>query len=217
MQNFIFSILLVSSTFLLTGCFELLEVVNLEKDGRGSMKLILNMSRSRNVVEEFMSKDSIQGVAVPTAKTIIEGLEYAKLLLQASEGIHNANYKADLENYIITFSAEFDSIQAINNAYDTLFHKKPSLKDLFVYSCDEFCYSRSVNHNVLTKIKSYYNMLLLYGINDANFTTIIRSENSIDSVSFPGNISANGKTMMEKKSIQQLINKQYTQLTLKFK
>lgn len=217
MQKSLILILICLSTFFLTGCFELLEVVNLNETGGGSAKIVLNMSRSKAIVKEYMQRDSVQGVKVPTPKSIIDGLEYAKVLLQKEDGIHNADYSLDLENYIATFTADFDSVQALNSAYNVLLQKKPVLKDLFVYEFEEGGFSRTINETVLGKLAPYYTMLTLYGIQDAKFTTIVRSEKVVEEASGNSRISTSGKSLVEVKNIKQLIDKQSTQLKLIFR
>lgn len=217
MQKTLILILVCLSSFFLTGCFELLEVVNLNEKGGGSAKMVLNMSRSKAIVKEYMQRDSVQGVKVPTPKSIVDGLEYAKEMLQKTDGIHNADYSVDLESYIVTFKADFDSVQALNNAYNVLLQKKPVLKDLFVYTYNDDNFSRDINETVLSKVSAYYTMLTLYGVQEAKFTTIVRSENEIKSASGNAKVSKTGKSLMEVKSIKELINKQSTQLKLNFR
>lgn len=217
MQKSLILFLISFSSLFLTGCFELLEVVNLDANGSGSAKVVLNLSQSKEIVKEYMQRDSVQGIKVPTTESIVDGLEYAKVLLKESDGVHNPDYTVDLDNYIAVFTVDFDSVQALNNAYNVLLEKKPVLKDLFVYEFNDTSFSRQVNETVLDKLAAYYTMLTIYGIQNAKFTTIVRSEKLIDSVSGSAKVSTSKKSMVEPKSIKELINKQSTQLKLIFR
>ena len=51
----IFSLLLL---FSFTSCFEIVEDISFKKDGSGVLKLILNLSQSKNEINTLMKLDS---------------------------------------------------------------------------------------------------------------------------------------------------------------
>lgn len=105
---------LIVLAFALTSCFEIIEEVDLKANGTGTYEYTLNASQSKTRLEQVMRMDSINGYRVPKRDELEEPL--AKLMAQAKAvpGISNVQKVEDFDNFIFSFSCDFDDIDALN-------------------------------------------------------------------------------------------------------
>lgn len=117
-----FPLLVVS--FLFTGCFEILEEVDLKSDGSGTLRLTINMSESKSNLSNFLDAGEVQGVKLPSRNEIERNLTRAKSALMESPGISNVSISTDFEEFIFVVNAAFEEVedlnQAINHVADAL-------------------------------------------------------------------------------------------------
>src|SRR5690606_35737145 len=113
-------LVLAFSLLIFSGCFQVLEEINLNADGSGRMTLSLNMSESRAKISALRLMDSVRGHKVPTEAEVRSRLTETIRQLKAEEGISNVNYRVDFENYIFRLEFDFDRVDRINGLANAL-------------------------------------------------------------------------------------------------
>ena len=93
-------LLLVSSTLLLQGCFEILEQVFVKADGSGTFQLVLNMSRSKTKINSIMKMKQVNGHDVPSKEDIAQKTAEIEKTIKATQCISNVSTKLDFDNFI---------------------------------------------------------------------------------------------------------------------
>jgi hypothetical protein len=101
---------------LFTGCFEILEEVDLKNDGSGTVKLTINMSESKTNLANFLNAGEVQGIKLPSRKEIERDIARVKQALIESAGISDVNTSTDFEEFVFVFSANFDEVEHLNQA-----------------------------------------------------------------------------------------------------
>ena len=82
--------------FLLTSCVELIDEIQLNNDGSGKFKYVINLSQSRSNVSSMLLLDSINGKKNLKLPEIKQKINSFKLTLAKQEGISNVIV---VENY----------------------------------------------------------------------------------------------------------------------
>lgn len=115
-----------------SSCFEVVEDITFKKDGSGKLKLILNLSESKNELNSLTKLDSSSGYRIPSESDINYYLDQAVRALKTSEGISRVELKRDFTNWLFELNLEFkkaDDLQAgLKNLYSDF-----SGKDNFVF------------------------------------------------------------------------------------
>ena len=106
--------------FLLGGCFEVREEIDLNTDGSGRATYTLNMSESKANLANYMRLGTVNGREVPTRQDLEEEIALLKRTLSACKGISEVRTYSDFEDFIFSFSARFDNIQNLNAALNKL-------------------------------------------------------------------------------------------------
>lgn len=75
--------IIITSFFLLTGCFEVREEVDLHADGSGRVTFTLNLTESKSNVANYMRLGTFNGQEVPTRQEIEEEIALMKKTLAA--------------------------------------------------------------------------------------------------------------------------------------
>ena len=58
--------ILIFITLTMASCFEIIEDINVHKNGSGTYKFIVNLSQSKNQIDKIRTQDSILHFKVPT-------------------------------------------------------------------------------------------------------------------------------------------------------
>lgn len=112
--------IIITSFFLLTGCFEVREEVDLHADGSGRVTFTLNLTESKSNVANYMRLGTFNGQEVPTRQEIEEEIALMKKTLAACRGISEVRSYADFNNFIFSLSARFDKVESLNAAVNKL-------------------------------------------------------------------------------------------------
>lgn len=116
-MTYLKSITLVFTAILLfSSCFELREEVNLKEDGTGDLKLIVNLSESKENVKKYLGTENAGGVEVPNQENIDKILNHVMVVLRGVKGLDNVDSKSDYNDYVFTVSANFNNLDAVNQA-----------------------------------------------------------------------------------------------------
>jgi hypothetical protein len=208
----LFPLLLATlSCCLLTGCFDLVEQIDMKQDGSGTIKATLNLSKSKTKVASLMQMKSVNGIKIPSQATVTSEVENAVKKLKATKGISNVQYSLDFTNFIATLSCNFTSIQALNEFSNTLskqFNTKLTSYNSYAYNRATRVFSRSYTYapdmaKQFAKIPSEDRQLF----KDAYYTNIIRFEHAIQSqFNKSAKVSSNNKAVLLKIPATNLIN-----------
>ncbi|WP_282165665.1 hypothetical protein [Cellulophaga baltica] len=183
-------IILFFSMTLFTSCFEVLEEINLNSDGSGTMLVTFNLSRSKSKIASVMLLDSVNGYKVPSKDDINLALKDAENHLKTINGISNIKKTADFENYIFTLSCNFDKVANLDAVFQDLIRQQ-NKKEKTNFNTTNFAYNSATNNferyfSYDTKIKKIF--FKLKGedrkvFNDATYTSIYRFKNAVKSIS----------------------------------
>lgn len=116
-------ILLVSLSFILGSCFEIVEDITIKKNGSGHVKIILNASQSRTDINALLLLKEINGYPVPSIDQMNSKINAFKDTVKKMIGFSNVMADFDDENFIIIFEADFDKVERLNNGVYNLWAK----------------------------------------------------------------------------------------------
>ena len=103
-----------------TSCFEITEEVKLKKDGSGDFMLTVNFSESKEKLKSYMEMEEFQGYKIPTQDEILAEFDQVKSIIAATSGISNVNNSQDFDHFIFAIAGEFNDIEALNNAINSV-------------------------------------------------------------------------------------------------
>ncbi len=194
---FLFAILLLFS-----GCFEIIEEVELNEDGSGSLTYTLNLSQSKTKINSALLMDSLGGYKVPDEQEIKNKISEVINKLKKSEGLTNVKSQQNFEDYIFTFSCDFKNIQNLNQAAKYL-NDSYKIHDQNLSSATHFLFDKK--NNVFRRKGDYGEKAdpsqvedeMLSALKKAEFTSIYRFNQEVKSVSNEAaKISPNNKAVM---------------------
>lgn len=195
--------------FLATGCFEIVEDVTVHKDGSGTFFYTVNLSQSKARLDGILKLDSSEGYRVPHRKEIDDNILKAKNTLEKSPGITNVVTTSDWANYIFTLKFDFNSVNNLNLAVETVStelasdHKRiPEAADNFAFTGTIF--DRKSHYDAKTqspKLTAKDKEIL----RNASYTCIFRFDNAVAlNSNTDAKISKSGKSVMLKLNMLQL-------------
>ncbi len=114
LKSFLIFVILSS----LTSCFEIIDEINLKKDGSGDFLLTINMSKSKTKIESIMLMESIRDYKVPSKDEIEQYIDELVDMLEKSPGISSVKRTIDFDEFIFTIGFHFSSVEDINNAIE---------------------------------------------------------------------------------------------------
>lgn len=176
---------IICSSFLLTGCFDFIEDINMNSNGSGHIKATLNLSKSSTKVASLMKLKSLNGITIPTKEKIKSEMEVMSRILKNTEGISQVQYSLDFNNYIATFSCSFTSVKALNTfskALGTHFKSALGNNNSYDYNSKTGTFARSYTHSpALGKEYARVSETDKKYFNDAYYTQIIRFDKTVKS------------------------------------
>jgi len=189
---------------LCVSCFDIIEEINLNKDGSGSLLVTFNMSKSKTKIASLMMLDSINGHKIPSEDDINEALKDVVLHLEKAEGITNIKQTKDFKNYIFTVSCDFATVESVNGIFREIILKQNkegktnfSTNNLS-YDASSKIFKRAFTYD--DSIKESFDHLQPEDrkvFNDACFTSIYRFNTLVDNVSnSDSKIAPNKKAVM---------------------
>ncbi len=173
-----------------SSCFDILEEINLNKDGSGTMVFTINMSKSKTKLASMMLLDSINGYKIPSEDDIALALNDVVAHLKKAKGISNIEQRKDLENYIFSVSCDFDAIGSLNGLTSKLIQDQNKRENTnfetsnFAYSPSEMVFERKFTYD--PSIKKSFDHLKKEDkkvFQDASFTAIYRFEDLVGNTS----------------------------------
>jgi hypothetical protein len=216
----IYFLILLTIPFLFQSCFELVEQVQLNKDGSGNFQLTLNLSQSKTKLNSIMKLASINGHPVPTKAEINTQLRDIETMLKKTDGISNVKTSIDFENYICVVSYSFLNVTQLNQSVKNIGLKEnlkaAELSDNYSYDVSKKIFQRK-NKFQLKDIYSKMSNADKEVFSSASYTSIFKFESPvITSSNKDAKVSPSKKAVMlkesaldiitEKKSIENKIN-----------
>ncbi|MEO5644322.1 MAG: hypothetical protein ABIQ40_17605 [Bacteroidia bacterium] len=210
-----FYLLLFTGLFLFTGCFEIVEDITLHKNGTGTFYYTINLSQSKNRLDGILKLDSSDGYRVPRRKEIDENILKAKQTLEKSPGITSVTTTSDWLNYIFTLKFDFNSVNNLNLAVETVSSELASDHKRIPEAADNFAFTGKIFDR-----KSHYDAKMQSPkltaqdkeiLKDASYACIFRFDDLVSTNSNKdAKISKSGKSVMLKINMLQLANGQKT-------
>ncbi len=201
----VITLLLIFFTFTFTGCFEIIEEVELKEDGSGSLSYTLNLSQSKTKINSALLLDSFNGFKIPDEQNIKNKINELLDVLRKSEGLSNVNSIQNFDNYIFTFSCDFETVENLNQAtkYLNESYKNTETNDIasskhFTFNKESGTFKRKGNYGRKANPDEVEDETLT-ALNQAEFTSIYRFSSEVSSVSNKNaRISPNKKAVMLK-------------------
>jgi hypothetical protein len=194
---------------LFSGCFDLIEEVNVHPDGSGSFFFEANLSQSKTKLETIMALDSLDGFKIPSKAQISRKIEDAASILRSAEGISLVSDKIDFDNYIFNMRFDFSQVKFLNQALASLhksFEPNKTIHETNGFRKDGAIFERMSEYKAPPEMKTAVKKELTL-LNDAFLTCIYRFDQPILHFSNPdAKLSKNGKAVLLKLSIPDILN-----------
>lgn len=123
MKNFSVYCLLLLTSFLLTGCFEIKEEIKLKKDGTGRVTLTVNLSESKVNIANYLKMGEYNGIKIPDIREIEAEFQNVKKAFATAPGISNVSGNSDYREYVFTISGDFASVEDLNESINHVIRK----------------------------------------------------------------------------------------------
>lgn len=205
--NYCVTLLLFIST---TSCFEIIEEVDLNNDGTGSMVFTLNLSKSKTKLASIMLMDSINGYKVPSRTDIKDGLNEVVGQLSKTDGISNIKKTADYENFVFSVRCDFMNIENINSLIDGIARKQKEKTGSSSYFFDSKKANFKRTYSYSNELKRQYSKLKSENkkvFDEASYTIIYRFQKEVISQTNPSaKVSKSKKAIMQRMDVLDLIN-----------
>jgi len=200
------SIVLLMSFFLFTSCFEIIEDVQVKKDGSGQVSLTVNLSQSKTKLHSIMLLDSINGYKIPNEKDIKNYFDTISTTLKQTRGISNVQSQLDFDAFVFSVSCNFTDTQALNQVLMQLSTKEEATKiqhhKAFSYNKHQKTFIRSYHYDIAKEF-SQVNTKDRNIFENASYRSIYHFDQSIKSSS-----NAAAKISKNKKAIMLLVDAQ---------
>lgn len=195
--------------FLLGGCFEIVEEVNVNAAGGGRFSYTVNMSRSKISLDAIMKRDSSDGYRVPKRADIERDLVKARAVLAKQPGITNVALTSDWYSYIYVLSCDFATVEQLDVALANLSaaftrdkKRLPEAHDNFNYTGSSFARASHYDAKVTAPKLTLTDRNIL---KQANYTSIYRFAKPVARCSNPGaQLSKDGRAVLLKHNLLDL-------------
>jgi hypothetical protein len=174
--------ILLFITLTMASCFEIIEDINVHKNGSGSYKFIVNLSQSKNQIDKIRTQDSILHFKVPTVATANEKINEVKSKLQMVDGISNVVITQDHTNYIYQLSCNFQKVASLNTAIISIWktYDKKAPEGFSLYSYENGILKRNANTTEMQHIVNAAGSQERELLQKANYTVICRFDTTIN-------------------------------------
>jgi hypothetical protein len=111
---------------LLSGCFQITEIIKHKSDNSGSYSLIIDFSKSWVKTRAAILLGDVDGVSIPSEEEIQSKLTKFKTEADKIKGVTHISTSTDFKNYIFKLNFSYDSIETLNKVLNS-FDKKNNL------------------------------------------------------------------------------------------
>ena len=179
---------------MLTSCVELIDEIQLNNDGSGKFKYVINLSQSRSNVSSMLLLDSINGKKNLKLPEIKQKINSFKLTLAKQEGISNVIVVENYADYIIKFECNFENLDKLKKAFENSLQESNTTKKTENWvNFDKKLFYRTTPEYAVSFLKDFY---VNYGekLKNGSYTSIVRFQNEI--YSFSNKLSLKSKSNM---------------------
>ena len=203
-------ILLMTLSLGMSSCFEIIEEINLNKDGSGSVLYTLNLSQSKAKITQVMKLDTINGFKVPSEQEIKDSITTYFNMANTMSGVSNVKKTENFEEMIFSFACDFQDVESLNKMAKSMGKKTPNDPNInkkhYQYLPDGKTFSRSGDYSIkkeFDKLRSIDKAVF----DNVNYTSIFRSETTIKSTENSNSIMApTRKAVMIRIPILEILN-----------
>ncbi len=110
------SIIFLLSSLLLTGCFQIIEEINMKADGSGEMVLTLDMSQSVDKVRAYLDAGVVEGKEIPSQSRIQSFLDDLEGDLRTMPGLSGVDIQSNWTSFIFKVRCRFKKVEDLDNA-----------------------------------------------------------------------------------------------------
>ena len=135
-----FFLLFLTLSFFCNSCFEIREEITINKDGKGSYKMLMDFSASKKMFQMMLDlANTKEGSAVGLDDNPLSGLDSAFTVLSKElnriAGISNAKGIKNEEDFLFGLQLDYANIEALNSALNKLDegNTNPNGEDYYVY------------------------------------------------------------------------------------
>lgn len=205
-----FPMFLCMAALTLSGCFEVLEEVDMNLDGSGHVKITFNLSQSKTQLKSIMLLDSINGYAVPKRRDLEVELATLEQEVKRIPGISGVSIAANYGKFVFAISGDFQTIHSLNLAINEVGERMNRTPYASV-RVTNFGYENQVfnrHHRYIVDQAEYRQIkpqdrIVVEG---AHYLCIYRFPVAIQSYSHPRAIlSKSGKSILLRSSVKRLI------------
>lgn len=196
--------ILLFITLTMASCFEIIEDINVHKNGSGTYKFIVNLSQSKNQIDKIRTQDSILHFKVPTTAMADAKIAEVKNKLQLVDGISNVVITQDHTNYIYHLSCNFQTVASLNAAMLSIWktYDKKAPDAFSLYSYENGILKRNTNTSEFEHITKNAGTQEREILQKANYTVICRFDTTINvSNSMNYSLSPSKKATLYKKDV----------------
>ena len=196
--------ILLFITLTMASCFEIIEDINVHKNGSGTYKFIVNLSQSKNQIDKILTQDSILHFKVPTTAMADAKIAEVKNKLQLVDGISNVVITQDHTNYIYHLSCTFQKVASLNAAMLSIWktYDKKAPDTFSLYSYENGILKRNTNTSEFEHITKNAGTQEMEILQKANYTVICRFDTTIIvSNSMNYSLSPSKKATLYKKDV----------------
>lgn len=155
--NRLFVILIMFASMSLHSCFEIREIVRLNRDGSGTFSLVLDMSELKQMLKGFGENEEV--AAESPLQDMEEKYDETMEKLKATDGISNARLESEEDGYVVISSYDFSDLEALNRGMEIIYgDEEPDdeLNSYYVKKRRKF--ERTAAHDFLYQIKNEFDM-----------------------------------------------------------
>lgn len=172
-------------SLILQSCFEIKEIIKINKDGSGTFSMVIDMSEVKAILEGFGEGD--EGETDSPLGEMDEEYEVIKSKLEVIEGVSNIERLTENDGYIVTSNFDFADIEALNKGMNVIYEDKnedSSITEYYRFKGRDFV--RTTAHNLLDDMKeemgsgdfSGENMDLGEVFSDVSYINVVTFTNS---------------------------------------
>ena len=137
----------------LQSCFEIREILTINKDGSGSFSMIIDLSQVKSMLEGLGGGE--EGETASPFADMQEQFESTRASLEQIEGISNISFTSEMEGYVVRSSFDFASMEALNRGMGVVYEQDGESEGMTeYYKLTKKNFVRTTAHNFLDQVKN---------------------------------------------------------------
>lgn len=109
-------LLLIAPLLMLTSCIDIVDDLMVNRDGSGTLKVSVNLSKSKVKVNSVLALDSLYGYKVPKMAEISDKINFYAEKLRKEKGIENVEVEQNTTDFIFKFTIQFSNVEQLEKA-----------------------------------------------------------------------------------------------------